>query len=50
METGFSINSLLLTLFYIVIKDAALLKMFKKRLIVLNTNLEKLEKLYIPFY
>jgi len=29
-------------------EDAALLEMFKKRLVVLNANLEKLEKLRAP--
>jgi hypothetical protein len=29
-------------------EDAALLEMFKKRLVVLNANLEKLEKLHAP--
>jgi hypothetical protein len=37
-------------LLYTAIEDAALLtlEMFKKRLVVLNANLEKLEKLHAP--
>jgi hypothetical protein len=45
IETGFSTNSLLLTLLCTAMEVAALLEMFKKRLVVLNANLEKLEKL-----
>jgi hypothetical protein len=37
-------NSLLLTLLCTTMEDAALLEMFKKHLVVLNANLEKLEE------